>query len=116
MSGQTTFVDGRWDGRTIREWIPDVVDDVVAVADPVRIIVLGSTARGDAGPDSDLDLLVVVDDLDPSARRSVMGRIRGSITAPIPIDVLVVGTDEYEARRDVNGSPYFWPAGGRGRL
>jgi len=43
--------------------IPDVLDEVVqrivAVADPEKIILFGSAARGELGPDSDLDLLVV---------------------------------------------------------
>ena len=43
--------------------IPDVLDEVVqrivAVADPEKIILFGPAARGELGPDSDLDLLVV---------------------------------------------------------
>jgi predicted nucleotidyltransferase len=36
-----------------------------------QVVVFGSRARGDAHPDSDLDLLVVVDCVDPSVRRAV---------------------------------------------
>ena len=36
---------------------------------PERIYLFGSTARGDAGPDSDYDLLIVVPDGSPSERR-----------------------------------------------
>lgn len=35
---------------------------VVATYAPRRVILFGSHARGEAGPDSDLDLLVVLDD------------------------------------------------------
>lgn len=94
----------------MRDWIPDVVDDVVAAFDPARIIVFGSVARGEDEHSSDLDLLVLFDDVAPSDRRRLMGRIRGVIDAPIPIDVLVADVSEFEARKDVNGSPYYWPA------
>ena len=103
-------MDGLWNGRVIRDWIPDVVADVVRVFNPAQIIVFGSVARGEARFESDLDLLVLLDELDPRQRRVMMGRIRRAIDAPIPIDVLVAGLNEYESRRDVNGSPYYWPA------
>jgi predicted nucleotidyltransferase len=37
-----------------------IVDSIVHAVDPFQIVLFGSTARGDAGPRSDLDLLVVV--------------------------------------------------------
>lgn len=110
VSHQATYVDGLWDGRPVREWIPDVIDDVVHAVAPVRMIVFGSVARGEEGDDSDLDLLVIVDDLHETRRRRMMGSIRRAISAPIPIDVLVTDIAEFEARKDVNGSPYYWPA------
>jgi uncharacterized protein len=42
--------------------LDEVVKRAVAAAHPVRIILFGSAARGTMGPDSDLDLLVVVRD------------------------------------------------------
>lgn len=92
------------------EWIPEIVDDVVAGFDPVRVIVFGSVARGEAGPESDLDLLVLFEVLDSAERRRLMGRIRTAISAPVPIDVLVAEVSEFDAGKDVNGSPYYWPA------
>lgn len=110
MSQQASYVDGLWDGRPVREWIPEVIDDVVGAFDPVRVIVFGSVARREEGPDSDLDLLVLFDHVPAEDRRLLMGRIRGAIGAPIPIDVLVASVADYEALKDVNGSPYYWPA------
>jgi predicted nucleotidyltransferase len=40
----------------------ELLQSVVAHFRPQRVIVFGSVARGEAGADSDLDLLVVVDD------------------------------------------------------
>lgn len=110
MSQQASYVDGLWDGRRVADWIPDVVDDVVAGFDPARVIVFGSVARGEEQDSSDLDLLVLLDEVTADDRRRLMGRIRGAIGAPIPIDVLVAGVAEFEADKDVNGSPYYWPA------
>jgi hypothetical protein len=47
---------------------PALLDPVVAYFNPRRVIVLGSVARGEAGPDSDIDLLVIVDDDTPAEK------------------------------------------------
>jgi predicted nucleotidyltransferase len=43
----------------------ELLEPVVAHFKPQRVILFGSKARGDARPDSDIDLLVVVDDDTP---------------------------------------------------
>ncbi|MBP6809344.1 MAG: nucleotidyltransferase domain-containing protein, partial [Chromatiaceae bacterium] len=40
----------------------DIIDATVGAVAPERIVLFGSRARGDSGPDSDLDLLVVARD------------------------------------------------------
>ncbi len=107
---QTVFCDGKWDGKSVREWIPAVVDDVVRQFAPEKVIVFGSIARGEEGPESDLDLLVVLDRVEPSQRAELMGRMRGAIAAPVPIDLIVTDVQEFERRKDVNGSSVYWPA------
>jgi len=47
---------------------PELLDPVVAYFRPRRMILFGSRARGDSGPDSDIDLLVVVDDDTPAEK------------------------------------------------
>ena len=49
--------------------LAQTVRRLVAVFQPVRIYLFGSKARGDAGPDSDYDLLVIVPDDAPEERR-----------------------------------------------
>lgn len=44
----------------------ELLDSIVAHFNPQRVILFGSMARGDARPDSDIDLLVVVDDDTPA--------------------------------------------------
>jgi predicted nucleotidyltransferase len=49
--------------------LADIVSRLVAAYEPERIYLFGSKARGDAGPDSDYDLLIVVADDAPRERR-----------------------------------------------
>jgi predicted nucleotidyltransferase len=51
-----------WAGRTLRAWTDVLVETLVAKFDPVSIILFGTVASGSDGPDSDIDLLVVLDD------------------------------------------------------
>ena len=39
--------------------LADIIKRVVEAADPEKIVLFGSAARGTMGPDSDLDLLVI---------------------------------------------------------
>jgi predicted nucleotidyltransferase len=50
---------------TKQEVIGEMTRRLVAYYRPVRIYLFGSEARGDSGPDSDLDFLVVVPDDTP---------------------------------------------------
>ena len=44
------------------QMVAEVVERLLRAAKPVRVLVFGSAARGRTGPDSDLDLLVVMPD------------------------------------------------------
>ena len=49
--------------------LAEVVRRLIAVYDPGRVYLFGSRARGEAGLDSDYDLLLVVPDTAPPERR-----------------------------------------------
>ena len=104
-------VDGRvrYDGQTLAEWVPTVITDLVAACDPLQVILFGSVARGEDGPDSDLDILVVLPEIDRARRHELMARLRRAVTAPVPVDVFVTDPSEIERRRDVIGSLLYWP-------
>jgi predicted nucleotidyltransferase len=105
------IVDGkaRYDGRTLAEWMPTVIADLVEACDPLQVILFGSVARGEDGPDSDLDVLVVLPEIDRARRHELVARLRRVVTAPVPVDVFVTDPSEIERRRDVIGSLPYWP-------
>jgi len=57
--------------------LPEIVNTIVDDIDPDRIVLFGSNARGDARPNSDLDLLVIVEEpFGPDrSRRKAMARL-----------------------------------------
>jgi predicted nucleotidyltransferase len=74
-----------------------------AAKNPVKVVLFGSHARGDAGPDSDLDFLVV--ERDVGDRHAEMVRL-GRELRPlgVPVDVVVVSERYAEDWGDVEGS------------
>ncbi|HOU13362.1 MAG TPA: nucleotidyltransferase domain-containing protein [Anaerolineae bacterium] len=85
--------------------LPEITNRILAVSDPAQIILFGSYARGDWGPDSDLDLLVVLDQVDSTRAASVSlrGALRGLL---VPIDVLVATPEQLERHRNTIGLIY----------
>ena len=82
----------------------DIVERLVAAYQPERIYLFGSKARGDWGPDSDFDLMVVVPDSAPPERqrsRLAYEKLWGTGTAA---DVLVVNRSYFDSRLHVVAS------------
>jgi predicted nucleotidyltransferase len=52
------------------ELVDEIVHRIVETIRPEKVILFGSRARGDAQPESDLDLLVIADSTQPRYRRS----------------------------------------------
>jgi len=53
--------------------IEDIVQSIVEIAHPRRVVLFGSHARGDARPDSDVDLMVEIDaEPDPRGREAAI--------------------------------------------
>lgn len=66
------------------------VKEVVRVAQPSRVILFGSAARGQAGRHSDADLLVVTSRAVSSSRKASV-RIRRALRGiAMPMDILVI--------------------------
>ena len=83
---------------------PDLIDEaarrIVAAAPGARVILFGSHARGEAGPDSDVDLLVVEPRV--ADRFAEIVRLQ-RVLAPLrlPADVIVVSEAHVEEWGDV---------------
>jgi len=81
--------------------LDEVVKRVVTVAQPEMIILFGSAARGEVGPDSDLDLLVVKSDADaPDLMREIYMGLIGVGTA---VDAIVISPEDLERYKDSRG-------------
>ena len=83
--------------------IQQAVARIVARFHPSKIILFGSAARGQAGPDSDADLLVVMP-VNGSKRQQAVQIDLALEGIPIPIDLIVVTPDEVEKYRDALGT------------
>ncbi|MBI5855485.1 MAG: nucleotidyltransferase domain-containing protein [Nitrospirae bacterium] len=87
----------------VQATIAEMVNRIVQRFHPERIILFGSHARGAAGPDSDVDLLVV---MHPNgSKRALAVEIYGLLAGMgVPKDVMVVTPEEFEAYRDAPGT------------
>jgi len=92
----------------------EVVRRLLTVSDPVQIVLFGSYARGDFGPDSDMDLLVIEEGIEHVRQESV--RLRQALRGlPVPIDVIVATPEHVQRYRDAIGLIYG-PAIREGRV
>lgn len=87
------------------EKIAEAVRRIVAAAKPLRIILFGSQARGEAGRDSDLDLVVV--EADVTDRYAEIVRLHRALRGLIlPVDILVISHQDFEEWAATPGSIY----------
>ena len=86
------------------EILREIIARIVQVAHPQRLILFGSAARGEMGPDSDVDLLVVK----PCGHRRRTARKieRSLIGIGIPTDIIVAKPDDIERYKDTIGLIY----------
>lgn len=77
------------------EILQEIVRRVVAVARPQRIILFGSAARGQMGPHSDVDLLVVVEET-LHRRRLAQAIYRNLVGVGFATDIVVATTDDLD--------------------
>ena len=76
--------------------IIEFVDRAAAKFLPQRIVLFGSYGYGTPTPDSDVDLLVIMNYRGPSHRKSI--KIRTEVDASFPMDLLVRSQSEIQRR------------------
>jgi predicted nucleotidyltransferase len=84
--------------QIVDQVLPDIVRRLCEALRPEKIYLYGSCAAGAVGPDSDVDLLVVVRESNLSffERGAVAYRaIRG---VPVPVDLQVYTREEFDSR------------------
>jgi predicted nucleotidyltransferase len=87
------------------ELVPDeLLERVVASFRPRRIILFGSRARGEAGPDSDIDLLVVLDEDVPADKLTLRASYESRRDYDQPTDVIPVQESTLRLRARAIGS------------
>ena len=82
----------------------DLLDRVVAYFQPRRVILFGSVARGEAGPDSDIDLLVVVDDDTLAEKVTIRAGRESRRGYPKPADVFPVRESTFQRKCGIAGT------------
>lgn len=85
--------------------IDKLVDEVVKKVNPLRIILFGSIARGEAGKHSDIDLLVVVPE-GVHRRRTAQKLYREITGLGVPFDIVVATSKDLDDHKDNRGLIY----------
>ncbi len=84
--------------------LSEVVRVLVNVYHPLRIYLFGSVARGDAGPNSDYDIMVVVPDDATRERRDSDAGYEALWGIGLAKDLLVWTREEFEKRLHLRAS------------
>lgn len=80
--------------------IEEIRDTIVREVHPRTILLFGSQARGDAGPDSDWDFLIIGEGDPQESRRRRLGRLYCALGhLPISKDLLLYTPEEVETWR-----------------
>ena len=87
------------------EVIEQLVRRIIELVQPLRIILFGSAARGEMGPDSDIDVLVVMPE-GVHRRRTAQLLYRQIRGLGVPFDILVATPDDLERHKDNIGLIY----------
>ncbi|MBA7567795.1 hypothetical protein ES708_09512 [subsurface metagenome] len=94
--------------------LDEIIRRIVEVAKPDKIIMFGSAAKGELGPDSDVDLLVI------SSGKFHRGRMTEEIYMNLygvgqAVDIVVVTPEDVERYRD-NFAVVIYPALREGKV
>lgn len=89
--------------KNIAQDIQKMVHRLVDRFDPDQIILFGSHARGAAGPDSDVDLLVILPV--SGSRRAKQIEMRVALhDIRVPKDIIVATPDQVAKQKDIVGT------------
>jgi predicted nucleotidyltransferase len=96
----------------VEEVLDAVVDRIVKAVNPDKIILFGSRSKGQEGPYSDYDLLVLKRGI--NNRRALAQQIyRVLVDVPAAVDILVETPEKIESNRYIRGFVYAEAIKGR---
>jgi uncharacterized protein len=90
---------------SLQSAIDNITAQLIEKYKPEKIILFGSAARGDAAPDSDVDLLIIKRDTPPFSADRIM-EVSSLIERDVPVDFLVYRPEEFEKRISL-GDPFI---------
>jgi predicted nucleotidyltransferase len=85
--------------------VAEAVERLVAAGKPEKVIAFGSRARGDANPDSDVDLAVVLDHVSANEPATVGSWLLDGID--LDVDLLVTDKERFDKFRGYESSVHF---------
>jgi predicted nucleotidyltransferase len=88
------------------ETLNEIVKRLVTLASPVKIILFGSVARGEARPNSDLDLLIVEEEV-TKPQDEALRLDRALSDLMLPIDLIVISETQLNRYGSVPGTIYY---------
>ena len=110
--GSSNMVSAKKHNR--KKMISEMVNRIVEHFDPEKIILFGSHARGEAGPDSDVDLLVVMPV--QGSKREKQLEIRALLHGiQLAKDIVVSRPEDFDWRKDIVGTIEY-PATKEGKV
>ena len=80
-----------------QETLDDIIRRIVEVAQPERIILFGSAARGDMTRNSDVDLLIIKEGGDANLRAQIYEKMYG---VRVAVDAILVSPADVERYKD----------------
>ena len=90
--------------RTIEPAVQEIVDCLVGVYRPERAYLFGSKARGEAGPDSDYDILLVMPDDSPPEMLSPVAGYDALWNLKTAVDIVISTRKDFENRLHLKAS------------
>ena len=85
--------------------IQSITRQLIEKYGPEKIILFGSAARGDKGPDSDADFLIIKKQTPYYGSERIM-EVSSLIERNIPVDFLIYRPEEFEKRLEM-GDPFL---------
>ena len=94
--------------------VSEIIERILDVAEPERIILFGSAATREMSKDSDIDLLVLESSPDDTRKESI--RIRHAVRGlGYPFDIIVMAVERFDESKNIIGG-IAYPANKYGKV